>query len=54
MVCREKELVAGTFFLPVKPDDSLWELEPKPGGGKQIRFGLSKLRPNMQWDCLFM
>jgi len=53
-VCRGKELVNGKFHFLVKPDDSLWEIEAAPGGGKQIRVGLAKLRPNMAWDCLFM
>jgi hypothetical protein len=54
VTCRGAELASGSFFLPVKPDDSLWELEAAPGGGKHIRFGIAKLRPNMHWDCLFM
>ena len=36
--------VSGDFFLPVKPDDSTWELEDAPGGGKQLRMGLCKAR----------
>lgn len=54
VVVRGAELVSGEFFLHVKPDDSMWELEAAPSGGKQLRIGVSKLRPNMLWDCLFL
>jgi len=47
-------LLAGTFFHPVRPDDSTWELEDAPGGGKQIRIGFAKARPNIVWDCCFL
>lgn len=48
------ELLKGAFFHPVKPDDSTWELEDAKGGGRQIRVGLAKARPNVPWDCCFM
>ena len=51
---RGEAVLEGRLFLPIKPDDSFWELEAAPGGGKQLRAGLAKLRPNMQWDCLLM
>jgi hypothetical protein len=47
-------LLTGVFFHPVRPDDSTWELEDAPGGGKEIRIGLAKARPNMAWDCCFL
>ena len=47
-------LLQGTFFYPVRPDDSTWELEDAKGGGKQMRIGLCKARPNVVWDCCFM
>ena len=52
----EPPLLKGPFYHPVRPDDSVWELEDAPGGGgaKQIRIALCKAKPNMQWDCCFM
>ena len=47
-------LVKGDFYYPVRPDDSTWELEDAPGGGKQIRVGLAKAKKNVPWDCCFL
>lgn len=47
-------LLEGSFFYPVKPDDSTWELEDAKGGGREIRIGLCKGKANMKWDCCFM
>jgi hypothetical protein len=47
-------LLEGEFFHPVRPDDSTWEFEDAPGGGRQIRVSLCKSRPNQAWDCCFM
>lgn len=51
---RGEEVLSGTFFLPVKPDDSFWEVEDTKGGGKHIRLGFAKNRPNQTWDCCFL
>jgi len=50
----EPPLLAGPFYYPVRPDDSVWELEDAPGGGRQIRIALAKAKPNVKWDCCFM
>ena len=41
---RGEEVLSGTFFLPVKPDDSFWEVEDTKGGGKHVRLGFAKNR----------
>jgi len=51
---RGAELLVGQFFLPIKPDDSTWEIEAAPGGGKQLRLGFAKAKANKPWDCLFL
>lgn len=45
--------VRGELFLPVKPDDSTWELEDEPSG-RRLRVGLCKAKPNHKWDCCFL
>ena len=51
---RGEEVLSGAFFLPVKPDDSFWEVEEAKGGGKHVRLGFAKSRPNQTWDCCFL
>ena len=51
---RDVELLSGDFFLPVKPDDSTWELEDAEAAGQRLRIGLCKARPNQKWDCSFL
>ena len=33
---RGADLLCGKFFKPVKPDDSTWEIEDAPGGGRRL------------------
>ena len=49
---RGADLLCGKFFKPVKPDDSTWEIEDAPGGGRRLRLGLAKARANEKWECL--
>ena len=49
---RGADLLCGSFFKPVKPDDSTWEIEDAPGGGRRLRLGLVKARANEKWECL--
>jgi len=49
---RGADLLCGSFFKPVKPDDSTWEIEDAPGGGRRLRLGLAKARANEKWECL--
>lgn len=50
----EPALLGSAFFYPVRADDSTWELEDAPGGGRQIRIALCKAKANVHWDCCFM
>ena len=54
LIVLGQTLLTGDFFYAVKPDDSTWELEDAPGGGRQIRLGLIKVKPNQPWDCCFL
>ena len=47
-------VLKGDFFYAVKPDDSTWEIEDDPAGGRRLRLGLCKARANADWDCCFL
>ena len=47
-------LLSGDFFHPVRADDSIWELEDAPDGGRRVRVSFAKATPNRVWDCCFV
>uniref|UniRef100_A0A7S4F4T6 CS domain-containing protein n=1 Tax=Chrysotila carterae TaxID=13221 RepID=A0A7S4F4T6_CHRCT len=52
---RGVELLNGQTFLPIRPDDSTWEIEAETRDcARRLRLVVSKVRPNQKWDCLFM
>ena len=54
VVVREQTLLQNSFFYPIRPDDSTWEIEDAAGGGKELRLGFCKAKANQVWDCLFL
>ena len=50
VIVRGATVVEGALFYPIRPDDSLWEIEETPSG-RRLKIGMGKAKPNQTWDC---